>query len=254
MSKFGTFGWYELMTSDPDAARAFYTKVIGWGVQSWDGGIGPYAMWTADGVPMGGSMELPQDARDMGARPHWTGYVYVKDLAATLAKVVALGGRVIAQPEPVPTVGTLAVIGDPQGAAISLLQPEQLSDAPQPQGPGHVGWHELATTDVAAAKYFYFELFGWNETQAMDMGGGMVYHLFGKGKDAFGGLFTKPPQMPGPSQWMYYVRVSSVGHAIEQAQAHGGQLLMGPHEVPGGDVIAQLLDPQGAFFAVTGGA
>lgn len=254
MSDYGTFGWYELMTTNPAAARDFYTKVIGWSLQGW-GDKGDYVMWVAaDGVPMGASMELPQQARDMGAPPHWTGYVYVPDLAATLAKVTARGGKVVVPPTPVPTVGQIAAFFDPQGASICVLQPDQLNPGASPQGPGHMGWHELATTDVEAAKAFYFDVFGWNETMAMDMGGGMMYHLFGKGESAFGGLFVKPPQMPGPSTWMYYVRVPSVAEAIAQTNALGGQVLMGPHEVPGGDVIAQGLDPQGAFFAVVGGA
>ena len=252
MSAFGLFGWYELMTPDPAAAQAFYTKVIGWGVQPWEMPDMHYAMWTANGDPMGGCMELPREAREMGAPPHWLGYVYVPDAAVCVAKAVELGGQIFVPPTPIPTVGTFAVFADPQGATIAILQPEQPSDAPPPQGDGYMGWQELATTDVAGALAFYGALFGWRETMAMDMGGGMTYHLVGKGEAAFGGFFAKPPAMPGPSAWLYYVRVPSVAGVVAEAERLGGKLLMGPHEVPGGDVIAQLLDPQGAFFAVVG--
>ena len=42
----GCFVWYDLMTTDPDAAQSFYTKLIGWSTQAWDGGPIPYTMWT----------------------------------------------------------------------------------------------------------------------------------------------------------------------------------------------------------------
>lgn len=254
MSEYGTFGWFELMTTDPEAAKAFYTKVIGWEIRNWpmaEGG--DYAMFAAASGPMGGCMELPEEAAKMGAPPHWAGYVYVPDAAATVAKVAALGGQVHVPPTPIPNVGIFAVFADPQGATISILQPERLSEDPPATGPGQMGWHELATTDVAGARAFYSEVFGWKETRVMDMGGGMMYHLFGKGEDAFGGMFTKPAEMPGPSMWMYYIRVGSVDAALRTAGELGATLLMGPHEVPGGDIIAQFFDPQGAFFAIVGG-
>jgi predicted enzyme related to lactoylglutathione lyase len=64
-----------------------------------------------------------------------------------------------------------------------------------------------------------------------------------------GGMFNKPPQMP-VSAWLYYVQVPDVQRAAETVKQHGGQIVQGPMEVPGGDWIAQCLDPQGAMFAV----
>jgi predicted enzyme related to lactoylglutathione lyase len=43
----GRFVWYELLTSDPDAATGFYTELIGWGTAEWGEGENPYVMWTS---------------------------------------------------------------------------------------------------------------------------------------------------------------------------------------------------------------
>jgi predicted enzyme related to lactoylglutathione lyase len=44
--------------------------------------------------------------------------------------------------------------------------------------------------------------------------------------------------------------VPDVAAAVERVKEAGGQLLVGPMEVPGGDIIAQCMDPQGGVFAV----
>lgn len=67
----GRFAWYELMTSDPDAAQGFYTKVTGWTTSPWEGGDTPYTMWMNGETPVGGVMALPDEAAAAGAPPHW---------------------------------------------------------------------------------------------------------------------------------------------------------------------------------------
>lgn len=71
----GKFVWYELLTSDPNAAKTFYTALIGWGTKEWEGGEQPYTMWTTEDVPLGGVMLLPEEAKQMGAPPNWMAYV-----------------------------------------------------------------------------------------------------------------------------------------------------------------------------------
>ena len=58
-SPLGRFSWYDLMTSDPDAAKAFYTEIAGWGTDVWEGGEQPYMMFTNNQKPLGGVMSLP---------------------------------------------------------------------------------------------------------------------------------------------------------------------------------------------------
>ncbi|TNF23418.1 MAG: VOC family protein [Deltaproteobacteria bacterium] len=249
----GRFVWHDLMTPDAEAAKAFYGEVVGWGIQLFEGGKEPYAMWTNADGPIGGVMVLPAEARAMGAPPHWMAYSATPDLAATVARAEALGARVFVPPTAIPTVGAFAVLADPQGAAFAAFTPE--GDAPGGDGPEAVGqfsWHELMTSDPDAAWAFYSELFGWQKQEAMDMGDGGVYQIFAPADGgSFGGLMRKPDAMP-MSAWLHYIKVADVGAAIATAQRLGGTLVNGPIPVPGGDLVAQLIDPQGAFFAVHG--
>ncbi len=247
----GRFVWYDLMTTDPDAATEFYTRLMGWGTEVWDGMGTPYTMWTTRGTVLGGVMQLPKEASDAGAPPHWMGYVAVPDVDHTFAKAIELGGAPCVQPTDIPTVGRFAVFGDPQGAMLALFTP--LQQAPGHEGPPGIGefsWHELATTDFAAAFAFYAELFGWERGEAMDMGPGGIYQLYQRGGQPLGGMFTKPAEWPGPPAWMYYLRVGDVRAAVERVAELGGSVVGGPMEVPGGDLIAHCTDPQGGFFAL----
>ena len=82
------------------------------------------------------------------------------------------------------------------------------------------------------------------------MGPGGIYQIYGQSGAPLGGMFNKPAEMPGPPMWLYYVSVENVNDAVEKVAELGGQVLNGPMEVPGGDLIAQCVDPQGALFAL----
>ncbi len=76
-----------------------------------------------------------------------------------------------------------------------------------------------------------------------------VYFTFSRNGQEIGGIYNRTPDMPGPS-WLPYVRVKDVQQAVKKVKSAGGTLIAGPMEVPGGDWIAQFVDPQGAVFAV----
>jgi len=250
----GRIVWYELFTSDRDAAVAFYTDVMGWKAEPW--GPEGYRMFSASQGPVGGADLIPAAAKAMGVPPYWQAAVWVDDIAAAVEKATSLGAKIYHR-ESVPTVGDLAVIADPQGAVICLFQPSG-DNAPHDRAkPGEFSWHELYTTDQPAALAFYKALVGWEQLGSFDMGPMGTYVLWGKDGVQLGGMMTMPPGMttpdgkPLPPNWMYYVTVADFDAALERAKAKGARVLNGPMEVPGGQRIVQLLDPQGAAIALT---
>jgi hypothetical protein len=236
------------MTTNPGAAPAFYSSVTGWGTMKWDAPM-EYTMWTNNGAPLGGVTKLPSNGN---VRPHWLAYISTPDVDATVKQAVDLGARVATPPTDIPSTGRYAVLSDPQGAAFAAFTPIE-SAAPGPDGPperGQFSWHELATHDYPAAFRFYERLFGWEKRSEMDMGGGNMYLLYGRKDREMGGMFNQTAEMPGPPAWTHYVMVDDVQRAIDAVKNGGGQVLVGPMEVPGGDLIAQCMDPEGAVFAV----
>ncbi len=248
----GRFVWYDLMTNDTDGAIEFYGKVIGWGTQEFEGGGSPYTMWTVGGKPIGGVASMnPETSGE--APPSWIAHITTPDVDAAAARIEELGGAVHHGPHDIPSVGRFAISADPQGAAFAIFA----SSEEEPPGddeprPGEFSWRELATTDYRAAFEFYRELFGWEIMNDFDMGESGMYRIFGRSGRDMGGMFDKPAEMPGPPFWLYYVSVADVDKTTEEVEKHGGKILIGPMEVPGGDRITQCMDPQGAAFAIHG--
>lgn len=244
----GQFVWHEHLTKDPKAAIAFYSEVVGWKTQPFGEG-GEYVMWLGSQGPMGGVMKLPDDAAKMGAPPHWMGDIQVDDVDATAALAKKLGGKVYKEPSDIPTVGRFAVLADPQGASFAIFKPASAMPRHDVSQQGEFCWNELMTSDSVAALGFYTELFGWKVLQEMDMGPMGTYRIFGLGEDRIGGMMTSPPGAPMPPMWIYYAETSDLDAAIGRATKMGAKVMNGPMEVPGGR-FAQLLDPQGAGFAL----
>ena len=249
MSAQGTFVWYELMTTDMAAAQAFYTDVVGW--TAVDPGMPgmAYTLFKTGDQGVAGMMTLPDDAAAMGVPPCWTGYVAVGDVDAVAKAMQADGAKLMKGPDDIPGIGRFAVISDPQGAVLCLFKGEGESPKVAPGTPGHVGWHELYTSDLEAGFAFYAKHFGWTKGEAMPMGEMGVYQIFLHGGVQIGGMMTRPPQMP-VSAWSFYFNVPAIQGAIDKITVGGGKILHGPTPVPGGLTIAQAMDPQAAFFCV----
>jgi predicted enzyme related to lactoylglutathione lyase len=117
----GKFFWYELMTSDPQAALAFYGNVVGWSAQAFEGGDHNYHVISGSAGPLGGIMAIPAEAGACGMSPWWGGYIGSADVDADVKRLSAAGARVQRAPEDIPGVGRFAVMGDPGGATFLLL-------------------------------------------------------------------------------------------------------------------------------------
>jgi len=248
-----SFIWYELMTTDQPAAEAFYRAIVGWEMADAGQSGMRYTILSAGTRGVGGLMTIPAEARQAGAQPGWMGYIGVADTDAAAQRIARAGGSIHRAPDDIPNVGRFAVVADPGGAMFMLLTPlprEQEPPPIEPNTPGAVGWHELyAGNGQEAAFAFYASQFRWTTIDTMDMGEMGKYRIFGADGVPFGGMMDKPAQAPR-SAWAFYFNVDGIDAAAQRITGNGGQVVMGPHEVPGGSWIVQALDPQGANFAL----
>ena len=245
----GSFIWCELLTTDTAAAESFYKKIVTWTSVPF-APDGSYTVFNnRAGAGVAGLMTLPAAAKQMGAPPNWMMYVGTPNVNDTAVRIAQLGGRVLKQPEDIPNTGRFAVVQDPFGATFGIYTPSKPGPAKEKPGLGDFSWFELYTPNPDGAWNFYRSLFGWEKTSAMDMGEMGVYQMFGRGGGIPNGGIMKPP--PGaPPAWMPYALVQDAKAAAAAATANGAKIINGPMEVPGGDWIAQGIDPQGAMFAV----
>ena len=255
----GNFIWYELMTPDPEGAKAFYDAVVGWnigeGVPEYNG----YRMiGRSDGKVAGGVLPLNDEMQQHGARPTWLGYINVADVDQKVAAIEAAGGKALMPATDIPNVGRIAMVADPQGAPFYVMTPLPPAGDPNAQSDvfsttaqQRVNWNELSTSDPVAARRFYGDQFGWDSNDFMDMGEMGEYRFIDFHGTRLGALCgVMQGQQP---KWRYYFRVPSIASAKDIVEQKGGTIHMGPHQVPTGDWIIIGSDPQGAEFALVGG-
>lgn len=254
----GDFIWYELVTTNSDAAQVFYGGLVGWQFADFSQENMKYELFSADGPPVGGLMGLTKDMLDNGARPMWAGYVAVDDVDTSVDAVKKAGGAVLLEPWDIPEVGRIAFVNDPQGAPFYLMRgtSDESSESFAATEPkvGHCAWNELNTSDPTAASDFYGKVFGWVKSDSMDMGPAGAYDMFKNGSQRdfmFGGMMKKPDEMP-VSLWSYYFRVANIDTAENYVKDNGGSIVYGPMEIPGGEFVFSAIDPQGAMFSLIG--
>ena len=254
-NKHGEFIWYELMTSDADAAQDFYSGLIGWkwadsGQENVD-----YRMFTAGDTQVGGMMQLSDEMKAGGAQPAWLGYIAVDDVPAALEAIKKHGGSVMMEGMEVPGVGPFAMVADCCGVPFYVINDRsgEESQAFSKHEPrlGTCAWNELATDDPDAADRFYCDIFGWEKGGSMDMGPGGLYQMYNHGDYGLGAMMKRPDEFPA-SFWTFYFRVPEIDAAKSFVEANGGQVINGPMEIPGGDRVIQGIDPQGAVFSLIG--
>jgi hypothetical protein len=252
------FFWYELMTPDQKGSEAFYTAVVGWTTtaQMTDNHGNAYVVLNVGQRGIGGLLQLTDEMKAGGARPGWVGYIHVADVDAKVKAIVDAGGAQLMPAMEIPGAGRMAMVADPGGGAFYVMTPKPKEGAdPGPMPPagtaGTCGWRELfSTLGDEGAFDFYSAQFGWETVGEFDMGGEMgIYRLWGHDGEQLGGMMKKPENVP-VSLWNYYFTVDGIDAGAERIRAAGGQVLMGPHEVPGGQWIVQGMDPQGANFAL----
>ena len=117
----GAVSWTELMTTDTTQSKAFYQALFGWRFEDMAMENGEkYAAIHVGENPIGGIMKHPPKAGEQP--PKWGSYVTVSDLDATIATARSQGGQVLDGPRDIPDVGRCALVQDPQGATIHVIE------------------------------------------------------------------------------------------------------------------------------------
>jgi predicted enzyme related to lactoylglutathione lyase len=113
---------------------------------------------------------------------------------------------------------------------------------------GKFSWNELLTSDLAGAKEFYAQLFGWT-THVWPMGD-TDYTIVKAGDTDAGGIMQIPPHAQGmPSAWGAYVTVDDVEATAALAEKLGGKICIPPTDIPTVGRFTVIQDPQGAMIS-----
>jgi predicted enzyme related to lactoylglutathione lyase len=243
----GAFSWADLSTTDPEAAKAFYTALFGWETddQPVPGGA-VYTMLSLDGRSVAALSAVQQE----GQPPAWNSYVTVESADAAASAAADAGGTVVMEPFDVMDAGRMAVVQDPTGAFFSVWEPRENIGAQFVNAPSALTINQLNTSDPERAQEFYAALFGWRIEPVE--GGPVAYWGIYNGDRLNAGMMALPDEGGAPSHWLVYFGSEDVDDDADRIGELGGTVMAPPMSVPGGRILVAS-DPQGAVFALISG-
>jgi len=243
----GTPCWVDLLSSDVEKAKAFYTGLFGWTAQDAGAEFGGYVTFRSDGNQVAGLMG---NSGDNGSPDVWATYISTSDIDATIATATAAGGQVVVPPMAVGDLGSMAMLSDPAGAVFGVWQPGGHTGFEKYNEPGSVTWDENHSKNFAATTPFYAELFGWQMEKTSDNDEFRYYQGQIDG-ETVAGLMDSASFLPAevPSHWAVYFSVVDADEAAAKAKALGGAVVSEPQDTPFGRV-ADLADPTGVPFKI----
>jgi len=241
----GKFIWFDLATSDPEAAQRFYGQVFGWTFKKTKGTDERYVVIRNEGRPIGGLFR-PVMAAEGSAGGRWLSFASTPNIVRSLERMVANGGSVLVPATKVPDRGTHALVRDSQGAIIGLLQSQSGDPPDDPVAPGDFYWVDLYARDPSSAAKSYAEL-GFEVTRD-DVSGDERLLLAANGY-ARAGILKLPDAAREPG-WLAYVQVEDVPSTLKRVLAGGGKVLREPDPAVLNGQFAVIADPQGAVLGV----
>lgn len=244
----GTFSWVELSTTDTDAAKSFYSQLLGWTTEDSPVGDGVYTMCKKGDSFVAAIQSLQGEMQSQGHPPFWLSYVSVDSVDKAAARAEELGAKIMAPPFDVMDVGRMAVIQDPAKAALALWEAKTHPGAGIVGEPGALCWNELTSSDVDASRDFYTQMFGWT-AEKQDMGT-FEYTVFSNSDRQVAGMAPLTAEMGDmPPSWGVSFAVEDADASAARIKDLGGNVVLPPTDFPGGR-FATAADPQGAFFSV----
>jgi predicted enzyme related to lactoylglutathione lyase len=245
----GKFVWHDLVTRDPASARRFYGALLGWEFQDTTRNGKPYAVARVDGQPVAGIVLYSESTDEPAA---WLSYLSVTNVDQAVDQVAAAGGETLYAPADLANVARVAVVRDPQGAAVGLVR---LRDGDPPDGPnprpGHVFWMEYLADDATAAVEFYTDLSGY-ESSARETKEGGEYHVLRRDGRSRAGLFQIPRESDEnvDPNWLPYVLVDDPAALAGRVESLGGKIILAPEASIRGGTLAIVADPTGGALAL----
>jgi predicted enzyme related to lactoylglutathione lyase len=237
--------WIDLYSSDTDKAAGFYGALFGWTTESAGPEFGGYFTFLKDGKHVGGCMS--NDGAE-GYPDAWSVYLTTDDIERTVEAARAKGGHIHVGPMAVAENGTMAMVGDPGGAAIGVWQPGTQQGFEVRGEVGTGSWFELLTGEYDASVDFYREVFRWDEHTASDTAE-LRYTTLGEGEGMLAGIMDASEFLPEgtPASWSVYFRVDDADASLAQIVELGGVVVRPAEDTPYGR-LAQAADPTGTLF------
>jgi len=237
------FCWHGCVSTDVEAAKEFYSNVIGWQVNSVPMGDMDATLFSV-GDKFFAHVSPPSIE---GTPSHWSSFLRVDDVDASTKKSVENGGTELLAPNDIPP-GRFSVVSTPSGASMALFHEADPDDSyHHDTAPGLVHWVELQSTNASADLAWLKSTFGFT-TDEMPMPTGQ-YHILKRGDEPSGGVMALDNN-DMPANWMVWINVADVDETMSKAQKHAGEVIAPVFAIPEVGRMGVIKDPAGGVLGV----
>ncbi len=236
----GKLIWVELITEDAATAVSFYEGLLDWNIEKRESG--PYVVFL-DGKPIASISQI--DSRVDEKEAQWLVGLEVEDLSGSVAAARRLGATIHEGAGSKEGFAKYAIIEDPEGAPVVLLDPEKPLGGERAAGAWV--WAELWTDDLVAAGKFYDEVIGYDRSET-DLSG-QAYPVFEIDGEPRAGIVEIEDKAVDPI-WAPYLAVENVAATVNKAKSLGGRVLLEPKPENHDGRVALLADPTGGAFFI----
>lgn len=240
----GKFVWFDLFTTDLDAASNFYESLLGWDIRPVQESNGNVRTAFYKGKALANMV----DRKGKSSQSQWLSYISVTDVDKTLENAKMMGGKIHKNAMELPNRGRVGIALDPQKAAFAIVA-SPVGD-PEDSVPTPNTWlgSELWTTDVKGAEQFYAELVGY-AVKLVTVHEQVQYRLLMAEGRRRGGITVLPWENVAP-EWIPYIAVDDVLATVAKVRKLGGEVLLAPDMSVEHGLLAVIADPTGALFGV----
>jgi predicted enzyme related to lactoylglutathione lyase len=235
----GTVAWFDLLTEDAAAVLDFYRELFGWEIVQHDD-----RRWVVvhKGRPMAGISQIPNEEKEI-SEAFWLAGLVVEDVDEAVAVAIKNGAELHIEPRDAKGYARAAVITDPEGVPVLLLDPFQPLGGVK--GEGTWVWAELWAEDPGKAAKFYGKIVGF-ERDTVQVGGA-PYTAFKTDGEFRAGLVKTPDPKVEPA-WAPYILVDDLEASLAQVTRLGGSIFVKPTDFRSRGSVALVADPGGAAF------
>jgi uncharacterized protein len=240
----GTPCWVDLLSTDIEKSKAFYSSLFGWTYATSGPEFGGYVTCSSDDHAVAGMMGRTPE---MQSPDVWGTYIATDDINSSVAAATAAGASVMAPAMAVGDVGSMALLIDPAGAVFGLWQAATHTGFQKYNEPGSVTWDEHHSKDFAASTEFYSSVFGWGIDKSAGDTDEFRYYQGQLNGETVAGLMDSAQMLPAevPSHWAVYFSVEDVDDSVAKVLELGGAVVMAAADTPFGR-IASVSDSTGA--------
>jgi len=252
----GKIVWHDLLTNDPAASKRFYGELFGWEFESVGSFAGlksdtAYTLIRHNGRLIGGMIDTValNNRTDIS---QWVVVMSVEDVDAAAQRIADSGGTILTAPRDLQRRGRIAVVQDPAGALLALLQTKDGDPVDRQPELGGFLWNELWTIDVDGAAKFYsdaagFEVADWDTDGNEDSPAN--YRVLKRGDTPRAGVLLSPFEDLDPV-WVSYIRVENPAAITAKVEALGGRVLIEAQPRSLGGEVAFIAGPSEAGIAL----